>query len=93
MTTIYSLPDCGKCDAAKQKLNIFHIQFEERPYGHYLTYHDGWREDGSLEAITARCFFGEKAVPLIEHYGIFYDYPGFMKEVKRTRASSCEKIN
>ena len=99
MTIVYSLPNCGKCDAAKEKLDIFHIQYEERPYKHYMTYHDGWRNDGSLEAISARCFFGEKAVPLIEHDGKFFDYPGFMKEVKRMRTEAlscdnkCAKVN
>ena len=84
MTVLYSLPNCGKCDAAKEKLGIFHINHEEKPYKHYVTYHQGWRSDGSLEVITAKCFYGESAVPLIEHDGRFFDYPGFMKEVKQT---------
>ena len=87
MTIVYSLPNCGKCDAAKEKLEIFQIKFEERPYKHFMSHHEGWREDGSLEAVTARCFFGGKAVPLIEHDGKFYDYPGFMKEVKKNKAA------
>jgi len=85
MTIIYSLPNCGKCDAAKQKLEMFNIEYEERPYKNYVTYHDGWRNDGSLEATTARCFFGEKAVPIINHDGKFYDYPGFMSFVKKQK--------
>jgi len=85
MTTVYSLPNCGKCDAAKQKLDIFNIDYRERSYERHMTYHDGWREDGSLETVTARCFFGEKAVPLIEHDGKFYDYPGFMKKLKEEK--------
>lgn len=88
MTIVYSLPNCGKCDAAKQKLDIFKIEYEERPYGHHMTYHDGWRNDGSLETVTARCFFGEHAVPLIKHGEKFFDYPGFMKEIKKTKAET-----
>ena len=93
MTIVYSLPNCDKCNAAKQKLDIFKIQYEERPYGHHVTYHDGWREDGSLGAVAARCFFGEHAVPLIEHDGKFFDYPGFMKEVKRMRAEATSQTS
>jgi len=85
MTILYSLPNCDKCDAAKQKLEIFEIPYEERSYKHHMTYHDGWREDGSLETVTARCFFGETAVPLIEHNGRLYDYPGFMKATKAAK--------
>jgi len=85
MTVVYSLPNCGKCDAAKQKLAIFNIEYEERPYKHFISYHDGWREDESLDAVTARCFYGEKAVPLINHEGVFYDYPGFMSYIKKMK--------
>ena len=90
MTIVYSLPDCGKCDAAKEKLEGFNIPYEERRYDHHAVYHDGWREDGSLGVVTARCFYGEKAVPLIEHGGRFYDYPGFMKKVKSDRKSRSQ---
>jgi glutaredoxin len=87
MTILYTLPDCGKCDAAKEKLDRFDILHEEKPYKHHTTYHNGWRNDGSLDVVTARCFFGETAVPLILHDGKFYDYPGFMKQVKNSLQS------
>jgi len=85
-TVLYGMPDCGKCTAAKEKLEIFKIDYEEKPYKHYMTYHQGWREDGSIDAITAKCFYGDNAVPLIEHDGKFYDYPGFMKEAKHLKS-------
>lgn len=84
---VYSLPNCGKCNAAKEKLDIFHIDHEEKPYQHYVTYHGGWRDDGSIDVVAARCFYGETAVPLIEHDGKFYDYPGFMKKLKKIKKS------
>lgn len=89
MTVVYSLPKCGKCDAAKEKLHIFSIDHEERPYGYYVTYHDGWKDDGSLDVLTARCFYGDTAVPLIEHDGMIYDYPRFMRKIKQSRRQSA----
>lgn len=94
MTVVYSLPNCGKCNAAKEKLYIFAIKHEDRPYKHYVTYHTGWKNDGSLDVLTARCFYGDTAVPLIEHDGKIYDYPGFMKKVKgmrRIEVAQCDQ--
>lgn len=83
MVKVFSLPKCGKCDSAKQKLEMFDIDYEEKPYAQFTTWHEGWDEDGSVGVLAARNFFGEKAVPLIEYCGVFYDYPGFMRFIKK----------
>jgi hypothetical protein len=83
MTIIYSMPNCGKCDAAKDKLSrFFNIDYEERSYKEHVTYHDGWRNDGSLDVLAAKCFYGDKAVPLMSHDGEMYDYPKLVKTLK-----------
>ena len=84
MTIVYSLPNCNKCDAAKEKLaKFFHIDYEEKSYQKHVTYHDGWRSDGSIDVLTARCFYGDTAVPLLDHNGKLYDYPKLIKTLKK----------
>lgn len=85
MTVIYGLPNCIKCNAAKEKFGIFNIDHEERSYEQYVTYHEGWKNDGSLDVLTAKCFYGDTAVPIIEHDGKMYDYPGFMRKIKEMK--------
>jgi glutaredoxin len=86
---VYGLPECKKCIAAKDKLDRNQIKYEERSYKDYMTYHDGWKNDGSIDVLTARSFYGENAVPLIERDGKLYDYPGFMKQLRIEIEKSC----
>jgi hypothetical protein len=81
------LPNCGKCESAKDKLKRLDIQYKELPYKQYTTWHEGWEDDGSVEVLAARSFYGEHAVPLIQAEGRMFDYPGFMKEVKGRQAT------
>lgn len=93
MVRIYGLPECGKCDAAKDKLRRFKINFEERSYSHYVAYHDSWKEDGSVEILAARSFYGDHAVPLIESEdGRVYDYPGFMRVLKQRQREHSQPM-
>jgi len=85
MVIVYGLPKCGKCEAAKQKLKLFNLDFIEKDYAYYMSYHPGWDKDESLDVISARCFFGENAVPLIKYKDKMYDYPGLMRKLKKDR--------
>lgn len=83
MTIVYGMESCNKCELAKEKLvKHFKIEFEEKSYNNYVTFHDGWREDGSIDVMAARCFHGENAVPLISHNGTIYSYPGLVRTLK-----------
>lgn len=81
---LYGLPKCGKCEKAKEKLKMFNVEYEECDYKHFVTLHDGWRYDGSINVIAGKSFYGEHAVPLIEVDNKVFDYPRFMKELKAT---------
>jgi len=54
-------------------------EYDEKSYQYYVTYHDGWRRDGSVDVMAAKCYYGDDAVPLIQHNGQIYDYAGFAK--------------
>ncbi|MBD3407250.1 MAG: hypothetical protein GF411_14110 [Candidatus Lokiarchaeota archaeon] len=82
---IYGMPNCGKCEAAKDKLKRFNIPFEEASYEKFVTVHDGWRNDGSIKVMAARNYYGETHVPLIRQNGTVFDYPSFMKHLKNNR--------
>lgn len=85
MVRVFSLPECGKCESAKQKLAMFEVDYEECDYKYNVTYHEGWEEDGSVQVLAARSYYGDKAVPLFEYNGKFYDYPGMMKTLKQEK--------
>lgn len=87
--TLYTLPKCGKCDSAKEKIEILkkkgvEVEYEVKPYEKYINHHDGWKNDESIDVLTARHYYGEHAVPLIRCDGHMYDYPGFMKVIKKS---------
>ena len=78
---IYSKPGCGKCEAAKDKLNKLGIDYEERSLEYHISHHDGWREDGSVEAMAAHTLLD--TLPLFRVGEDFHDYPGAMRTLKR----------
>jgi len=80
---VYGLPNCQKCESAKDKLRRFGIEYEEKSYKDFVTPHPGWRDDESVQIVAARSFFGTSHVPLIKRNGSVHDYPGFMKWLKQ----------
>jgi len=77
---IYSKKDCGICKAAKQKLEILGVKYEEYDLSYYLELHEGWREDGSVEIMAAHATLD--TLPLIRVDESFHDYPTAMKILK-----------
>ena len=49
---IYGREDCKKCKSAKEKLNLMNLNYEVRDIDFYLTDHESWREDGSVDLQT-----------------------------------------
>ena len=69
---IYTKPGCGICEYAKDKLIKLGLAYEERNLEYHTQYHEGWREDGSVEAMAAHLFFD--SLPLFKIDGEFYTY-------------------
>lgn len=89
MVNVFTKDNCDKCNSAKEKLHRLNIEFNERPYEFYTNYHEGWREDGSVDVLTALTFFGDSNIPVIEEDGRFFDYPAFMKKAKQSKRADC----
>lgn len=80
---VYSKPGCGICEAAKDKLRKMGFDYEERDIEYHTTPHDGWREDGSVEAMAAHSLYD--SIPLIRVGETVHDYAGAMRELKTMR--------
>jgi len=78
---IYSKPGCGKCQAAKEKLKIMGLSYEEHDLGYHTQPHEGWREDGSVAVMAAHTMLD--TLPIIQIENDFHDYPGAMKAIKK----------
>jgi glutaredoxin len=80
MVTVYGKPGCGRCDAAKEKLERMAI-----PYAtvDITTHPADWRDCGMVDAMATHCLTG--TLPVIRIGERFMDYPEAMKELKTTR--------
>jgi hypothetical protein len=81
---VYGKKDCGKCEAAKDKLNRMGFQYEVRELQYYTTLHDGWRTDGSV-ALLAASEDMNGTLPILDVGGELLDYPTAMKKLKAVR--------
>lgn len=82
---VYSKPGCGKCEAAKSKLKMMGLEYSEHDLEYHISYHDGWRHDGSADIMAAHTMMGG-TLPLFRLNDEFHDYPSAMKQIKaRTR--------
>ena len=79
--TLYGKENCGMCMAAKDKLVRLGVEFEVRDLEYLTAYHEGWREDGSVELQAAYALLRNK-VPIISIDGEWFDYPGSMRHLK-----------
>ena len=88
---VYGKKECGKCEAAKDKLQRMDFDYEVKELGHFVNLHEGWRSDGSAR-ILAESTFLDGTLPLLSIDGRFCDYPTAMKLLKaiRTQASVGE---
>lgn len=78
---IYSKPGCGICEAAKDKMKKLGIDYEERNLEYHTQHHEGWREDGSVEAMAAHTLLD--TLPLFRLDNDFHDYPSAMRTLKK----------
>lgn len=77
---VYSKPGCGKCEAAKSKLKIMGLPYNEHDLEYHVSLHDGWRQDGSADVMTAHTMLD--TLPIFRLNGEFHDYPGAMRILK-----------
>lgn len=77
---VYSKPGCGKCEAAKDKLKRMGMEYVEHELGYHVSFHEGWREDGSVEVMAAHTQLD--TMPLLKIDNKFYNYSAAMKELK-----------
>ncbi|MEN6550182.1 MAG: glutaredoxin domain-containing protein [Armatimonadia bacterium] len=79
--TLFGKKNCGLCTAAKDKLRLMGLPFEFVDIGPLVEHHDGWRNDGSVEALAASTMF-EGHLPIFKIAGRFYSYPEAMRLLK-----------
>lgn len=89
---VYGKKDCGKCEAAKDKLNRMGLPYMSRELEKYTTLHDGWRSDGSVRILAESVYLGE-TLPILSIDGQFFDYPTSMKFLKRLRKESRSEVS
>lgn len=77
---VYSKPGCGKCEAAKSKLERMGLPYNEHDLSYHVSLHDGWRHDGSTDVMTAHTMLD--TLPIFRLNGEFHDYPNAMKILK-----------
>lgn len=77
---VYSKPGCGKCKAAKSKLQMMGLPYQEHDIQAYITPHEGWRTDGSTEVMAAHTLLD--TLPIFRLDGEFCTYPQAMKALK-----------
>lgn len=80
---VYSKPGCGKCEAAKDKLRRMGFEYNEHNLSYHIEHHDGWREDGSVEAMAAHTLLD--TLPILKVEDDYLDYSAAMRELKRLR--------
>jgi glutaredoxin len=83
--TVYGKDGCKFCDLAKDKFRRMGIPFEFKYLGDFVEYHEGWREDHSIE-ISAAFDLYDRAVPIISIDGLYFTYPEAMRYAKEKQA-------
>lgn len=77
---VFSKPGCGKCDAAKNKLKMMGLCFNEHNLEDFVTHHEGWRHDGSADVMAAHTMLD--TLPIFRFGDEFHDYPTAMRKLK-----------
>ncbi|MDR2390457.1 MAG: glutaredoxin [Planctomycetota bacterium] len=77
---VYSKPGCGKCAAAKSKLQLMGFDYTEHDLAYHITLHDGWRQDGSADVMAAHTMLD--TLPIFRLDDEFHDYPSAMRKLK-----------
>ncbi len=82
---VYSKPGCGKCAAAKSKLDRMGLPYTERNLEYYVNLHEGWRNDGSADVMAAHTLLD--SLPILQLNDEFHDYPSAMRKLKSAQAA------
>jgi len=91
MIIVYGKKGCGKCEAAKKKLNILGLVFESRDVEKYTTLHEAWRVDGSVDVMAAYSDIDD--LPLIQIDDLFYTYSGAMRVLKARVKEQAQELS
>lgn len=87
---VFSKQGCGKCQAAKEKIRLMNLSYEEHDIEYHTTLHEGWRQDGSVEILSA--YTDMDTLPLIRINGQFHDYSGAMRVLKEGLRAAATTI-
>ena len=82
---VYSMPTCGICESAKEKLRIMKIPFRVADFDKSFDIHDGWRDDGA-EELRAAAALNNDHPPIIRVDDKFYTYTAAMKILRGQKA-------
>lgn len=85
--TVFGKKNCGLCEAAKDKLRMLELPFNFVDIAPLVEYHDGWRADGSVEALAANAAF-DGHLPIIKMGAKLHTYPQAMKIIKEGDAKA-----
>lgn len=89
MIHLYGKPKCGKCEAAKAKLQKMDHKFKVHDIDALHQGHDGWREDGSTEVVSL--YWCIEDLPILRIGGKAYSYPAAMRLLKERRMAEKGK--
>jgi glutaredoxin len=81
---IYSKPGCGKCESAKAHCKKMGFSYDEKNLIDFITHHEGWREDGSVDLLAWCNLQGNPMhqLPTIRIDGEYYTMSAAMKRLK-----------
>jgi glutaredoxin len=77
---VYGREQCKLCVAAKDKLQMMEVPFRFELIDTYIAYHEGWREDHSVEILAT--YRLHETLPVIKIDGLFLSYPLAIKHLK-----------
>lgn len=86
---VYSKEGCGRCTRAKEKITRMGYEYAEHNLQYHVEYHEGWRDDGSIEVLAAHA--QTNSLPLIRVGDEVLDYAAAMKALKGLRREREER--
>jgi len=92
--TVYSKEGCGKCEAAKDKLEKMGFEYDVKDLEQAIEVHDGWREDDTYAVMVAHIMMDTLPIISIKYEGMepqYHDYSSAMKELKGRKNGSKSK--
>ncbi len=87
---VYGKPGCEFCVRAKDKLRRLGVPYEDHDIREFTAYHEGWREDGSVDVLAA--YSEMNRLPLIRVGEKIMDYTAAMKALKQVHRQQQERV-